>query len=87
MAGMNLSGILSSMLEVAQAAAPIIGHGAPEAIALGKSVVAMIDQVKENMPFTDEADAGMGELIARRDEIEARVNAHVDQTVGRLRGD
>jgi hypothetical protein len=74
-------GLLDSLLDLAQAAAPIIGHGAPEAIALGSKIVETIDHAKDlfdgKIPVP---------LAQERDAIEAKVTAHVESTAAHLRG-
>lgn len=50
------------------------------AVAAGQAVLQLIDGVKDTSGQSQE------ELEAARAELEAKVNAHVDSTVDRLRG-
>lgn len=79
---MDATALLDSMLDVAKAVAPVIGHGAPEVVALGERVMEMIDHAVDT--FGDDVPA---ELPRERDEIEARIAKHVDETAAKLRGD
>jgi len=83
---MDGTAILDAILDVAKAAAPVIGHGAPEAIALGQRVIELIDHVQEGFQGAV-AGSDMDKLVQQRDELERRVNAHVDSTVDKLRGE
>lgn len=83
---MDGTAILDAILDVAKAAAPLVGHGAPEAIELGKRVLELIDHVQEGFQGAV-AGSDMEALIRERDALEQRVNAHVDRTVDKLRGE
>lgn len=77
---MNLNKIIGSVLDVAEKIAPAL-EGTPVAavVAAGKSVLDLIDTVKE-VARADEAEA----LQAKREELEPRVLAHLDRTIDRL---
>lgn len=77
---------IRKILEMAKNAAPIIQAVTGTtlvgpAIAAGRAIIELIDGVK------DTSGASQAELQASRDELETAVNAHVDNTIGRLRGD
>lgn len=77
---------IKNIIALARNLAPIIGALAGTeligpAIAAGQAVLDLIDGVKKTSGESQE------ELEASRAELEAVVNAHVDQTIGRLRGD
>lgn len=74
--------MLDAILAVAKAAAPIVGNGAPEVVELGERLVELIDHAVDEFSGNPIPD----ELIDKRDELEEAVNAHVDQTVKKLRG-
>lgn len=61
--------------------APVVGHGLPEAIALGEKVVETIDKAKDYFDGTLPPP-----LEAERDELEKQISAHVDATAAKLRG-
>ncbi len=78
---MDFTKLFDSLLDAAKFAAPIIGHGLPEAIKLGEKIVESIDHAK---------DMAGGKipppLAAERDALEAKVHQHVKDTAKRLRG-
>jgi hypothetical protein len=82
---MDGTAILDAILDVAKAAAPLVGNGAPQAIELGKRVIELIDHVQEDFQGAV-AGSDMAKLSAERDALEQRVNDHVNRTVGKLRG-
>lgn len=77
---------IQSILNIAKQLGPVI-EGLTgtslitPAINAGKAVIELIDGIK------DTAGASQEELQSTRDELETRVNAHVDATVNRLRGE
>lgn len=73
--------IIDTILDVAQAVSAMVVPGASEVIAAGKSVIALIDEAKETFSESDTA-----RLDAVRADLEAKVNAHADETIARLRG-
>lgn len=75
-------GLLDSLLDLAKAAAPVVGHGLPEAIVLGEKVVATIDRARDMLD--GDIPPPLGE---ERDRLEAKVKAHVADTAKRLRGE
>ena len=70
-----------SLLESAKAAAPLIGHGLPQAIILGEKLIDTIDKAKA---------MAKGEipppLDGARDALEEKVRDHVKRTAANLRG-
>ena len=79
---MDGSAIFNSIISVAKMVGPMIVPGAGEAIALGAKVLEMIDTAKATFSETDPV-----KLDEARAALEARVNAHVDSTVDKLRGE
>ena len=77
---MDLSKIVSGVLDVAEKLAPAL-EGTPVAavVQAGKSVLDLINTVKEVAPSTDAAA-----LQAKREELEPRVLAHLDRTIDSL---
>lgn len=73
--------IIDTILDVAQAVSAMVVPGAAEVIAAGKSVIALIDEAKETFSESDTS-----RLDAVRADLEAKVNAHADETIARLRG-
>lgn len=78
----DASKIFDALLDLAKAVAPVVGKGAPEVVQLAESVVEMIDTAVD--VFADEDDT---ELLEARAKLEQKVNAAVDETVDRLRGE
>ena len=76
---------MKHLLDMAKSALPLIDEAIGTswigaAVTAGQAVLKLIDGVKEAGHQTP------AELDATRDELEQRVNAHVDQTIGNLRG-
>lgn len=77
---MDLSKIVSGVLDVAEKLLPALeGTPAGAVVEAGKSVLDLIDQVRE-VASTDDAKA----LEAKREELEPRVLAHLDRTIDSL---
>ena len=81
---MNAGTLISRVLDVAEAAKPLLGPGGDLAVTLGVAVVGLIDEVVgdgANVTPQEEQD-----LDAQRHQIEAAINQRIDRTVARLRG-
>lgn len=74
--------LLGSIIDVATAALPLIVPGSDKAIDLGKNILTMIGEAQTVLDAKD-----IGQLTAIREDVEERVNAHVNETVDKLRGD
>lgn len=72
---------LDSLLATAKAAAPFIGHGAPQAIALGERLVDTINKAKAMAGGTLPVP-----LEEERMKIEAAIRGRVAETTKALRG-
>lgn len=78
----DFSKIAGLVMEAAKDLAPLIVPGAPLAIKAGEKLVAALQELGDKVPPQTRA-----ELDAQRLALEARVNAHADETIARLRGD
>jgi hypothetical protein len=77
---MDLSKIVSGVLDVAEKLLPALeGTPAGAVVEAGKSVLDLIDQVRE-VVSTDDAAA----LQAKREALEPKVLAHLDRTIDSL---
>lgn len=89
---MSLFSLLEKAVDMAEELAPLIGHGAPEVVALGQQVISLIDSAKAAYdtnpdPDTPRTEQTLAELSEVRETLEAQVNAHVDRTTAALRGE
>jgi hypothetical protein len=79
----SITTMLDSILDVAKAVGPLVGLNA-ESTAAADQVVNLVDHAIETFGGDQ---PGTAELIATRDELEAKVAQHVDRTVAALRAD
>jgi hypothetical protein len=80
-----LSDFMKNLLDMAKNALPLVEAAVGTswigaAITAGQAVIKLIDDVK------DAGHQTPAELDATRDQLEAAVNQHVDQTISDLRG-
>jgi hypothetical protein len=80
-----MSSTIQNIIDLAKKLVPVLAGAAgmpwlDAAVSAGQAVLGLIDGVKEAGHDTQ------GELDSTRDELEAAVNAHVDRTIGDLRG-
>jgi hypothetical protein len=82
---MDTGSIIGKLILVAQAAIPVIAPspGGDDAIALGKAVIGLVDEVRSTLG----GEGDVPELVETRDALEKRVNQEIGETVDRLRGD
>ena len=77
---------IRKILDMAKTAAAVIDgvtgtHYADAAVKAGQAILDLVNGI------SGASDADQAELEATRTELEAKVNAHVDSTIGRLRGE
>jgi hypothetical protein len=83
---MSAGSLIGDLLKVAKAAASVIGGPSGAlAVGIGKTVIELIDKAKTIREIAQADD--VVQLDAARDDLIARVNAHADAVIGRLRGD
>jgi hypothetical protein len=73
--------LFDAIVKTAEAVLPLIVPGSAPAIAAGTKIVDLINEAMETFP-----DDNHDKLDAAREDIEERINAHVDSTVDKLRG-
>lgn len=73
--------LFAAIAETAAAVLPLIVPGSKPAIEAGTKVVELINEAMETFP-----DDNHDKLDAAREDVEERINAHVDSTVDKLRG-
>ncbi len=79
---MNGAALLDSLVSLGKVVAPLIHPAAGPLITVGEKVIEAIDHAKE----TFGADTP-SELDAVRGDLDARVNAKVEDTIAKLRGE
>lgn len=77
---MDLMKLGANLLDIAKKVAPLIVPGGAQVLDLANSVVKTINEIKKSLD-----PAILPELEAARDDLEARVNAHVDRTADSLK--
>lgn len=77
----DIKGLFDSIKEVGEAILPLLPANAQAGVHAAEKLIELIDHATET--FSDEATGDLDEL---REDLEERVNAHVDDTVDKLRG-
>lgn len=84
---MTQRALLTSILDVAKLVVPVIGGPAGGTfLAAGQAAITLIDSVRGKGLFSSAEEEQLEVTRAELDQTVARVNAHADQTLDRLKG-